>query len=359
MTMRNNHLSSDELRRQLRGFGRASAASADAQRRVVAAALSADQPSGSRLEAVLGRRDVFRLGGFAVSSAAVLAACAYDAGTPGRVGDAEPGEPAPTVNVDNSVLLRTASSLEHSAIEVYQQVIDGGLLEGAQLEVAKRFQADHREHALTFENLTEEFGGTPFTCGNPKIDSSLIQPALDRILKGAPATGDADAIGPSDNVVLDVLILAHGLENLAGATYQSLVAMFSEPSLRADAMAVGKVEARHAALLAMAISPDGGILPAPTASADTAPTTTAAGDSTPSADVNSTTSTTSTVLAAGGAGTVEARVLPVALPNAFGQLGAYQIIIGKDDVNGVRMKVNLETPSLNSLIYKDIACPSK
>ncbi len=356
--MTNDRLHGDELRRQLRQMGRAAPAASAAQRRVMAAALSADSPSADRLQAVLGRRDVFRLGGFAVSTAAVLAACAYDAGEPGRVGDAEPGEPAATVKVNNSVLLRTASSLEYSAVDVYQQVIDNKLLDGPGLEIAKRFQADHGEHALTFENLTREFGGTPFTCGNAKIDSTLIKPALDRILKGVPAIGSAEAIEASDNVPLDVLILAHGLENLAGATYQSLVAMFSEPSLRADAMAVGKVEARHAAILAM-VTPGGSILPEPTAAAETSPSTTVAGgDGAPSADVNSTTSTTSTVLAASGTGTVEARVLPVALPSAFGQLGAYQIIIGKDDVNGVRMKVNLETPSLNSLIYEEIACNS-
>ena len=57
------------------------------------------------------------------------------------------------------------------------------------------------------------------------------------------------AIPPSDDPRRDMLNFVHGLESLSGATYQAFVALFSEPSLRAEAMTVGAREspARRAA----------------------------------------------------------------------------------------------------------------
>jgi hypothetical protein len=347
--VRSRQFSNDELRRQLRDFGRESAGTAAAHRRVVSSLLSSGN-ADDKVATLVGRRDMLRLGGLTVGTAAVIAACSYDAGTPGRVGDAEEGEPPPTVAVDNVVLLRTASSLEYSAIRVYDTVADAGILSGAAADIATRFRADHAQHAAVFEDLAREFGGEPFTCSNPKLDSALIDPVVARITTGAPANGDTPAIEASDDVVLDVLLLAHALENLAGSSYQALVALFSEPALRADAMAIGKVEARHAALLAMSI-PGGTVLPLTAEQAEAATTTTAA-PATTAQDIAS--PETSAPAAAEAA--AEPRSLPVALPGAFGQLGAYQLIVGRGDVNGVRLKVNLETPSLNSLMYDEISC---
>ena len=40
-----------------------------------------------------------------------------------------------------------------------------------------------------------------------------------------------------------------------------------------------------------------------------------------------------------------------ALPAAFGQLGPLLLVVGAGDENGVRLKVNMETPAENSYIY--------
>ena len=41
-----------------------------------------------------------------------------------------------------------------------------------------------------------------------------------------------------------------------------------------------------------------------------------------------------------------------ALPSQFGGLAAIQIVVGAGDENGTRLKLNLETPSLNSFVYE-------
>lgn len=325
------------------------ASTAEEQRRVKR--LAASLASNGQLDrALFGRRDVLRLGGFSVATSALLAACAYDPGEPGRVGDADELAEPPTVVVTNGVLLRTASSLERSAIAVYEAVEANGLVDETAMELVKRFVDDHRNHAQAFDDLTRQFDAEPFLCSNPKYDSAIIAPLLTRILDGAPATSSTEAIKASDNPQLDVLLVAHGLENLAGASYQALVPLFTEPSLRADAMAVGATEARHAALLAFTI-PGGSYLP--TAGGETnPPDTTVAVETTVPKDLNA----PETSAPAEPAARAEPRVLPVAIPSQFGQLGAYQIIVGAGDENGVRMKANLETPSLNSLIYDEIPC---
>jgi rubrerythrin len=348
--MSNHHdLGGDELRRQLRKFGQSSAAAQRSQRRMLGALLHGSTSADTRIDVLFGRRQLFRLGGLTVASGAVLAACAYDAGEPGPVGIGDAPEEAPDVLVNDVVLLRTASSLEHVAIDVYQLVIDAGVLPGGVADVAKRFQADHRQHAEAFETLTTEFGGTPFACANPKIWSALIEPVWTRITEGIEATDAAKAIPPSDDPTLDALNVAHALEAIAGSTYQALVSAFSQPQLRRDAMEVGKVEARHAALLALAINP-GGYLPVDAAEAAAATTTTVA-DTIPK-DVNTTAPAGEEVEAP----VAEDRPVPVALPGAFGNLGALVLVVGAGDENGVRLKVNVETPSLNSFVYESISC---
>jgi len=48
-----------------------------------------------------------------------------------------------------------------------------------------------------------------------------------------------------------------------------------------------------------------------------------------------------------------------AIPAAFGNLGTLLVVVGAGDENGVRLKVNFETPSLNSLVYEyQGTCPA-
>jgi hypothetical protein len=264
--------------------------------------------------------------------------------------------PLPDAVVTNVVLLRTASSLQHSIIAVYDQIIGkSDLLDPKFDDLMKRFRADHADHAKVFEQLTTDAGGTAWTCANPKIDDVVINPVVTRITKGEEATANAKAIGPSDDPRRDMLNFAHGLEFLAGATCQSFVVQFSDPALRAAAMKIGARSARHAALLALTINParPGGLVnfsDAVNAEPASPPTTT-------------TTPPTSTTLqnianpsggVAAPAPTVQQTEIPgvTAIPSQFGGLAALQIVVGKGDENGTRLKLNLETPSLNSFIYE-------
>jgi hypothetical protein len=118
-------------------------------------------------------------------------------------------------------------------------------------------------------------------------------------------------------------------------------------------MTVGAREARHAALLAININPDrpGGLVnftdavnaePAAPPTTTIAPTTTAQNIATPGS---------------GGSKSEPAppqTVIPTvtAIPSQFGSLAAIQIVVGAGDENGTRLKMNLETPSLNSFVYE-------
>ena len=346
--------SHDELRRELRSLGATADHDAQAAQRVYTRLFDSPAAASDGRRALFGRRDMLRIGGFTVATAAVISACGeHDRGQIGRVGAVPTTVKLPDAVVSNISLLRTASSLEHSAINVYSQVIGNSDLLDPKLEdVAKRFMDDHVGHAKLFEKLTTEAGGTPWTCGNPKIDDAIINPILLRITKGAAATPTSKAIDPSDDPRRDVLNFAHGLESLAGATYQALVALFSDPSLRSDAMSVGSREARHAALLALTINPDrpGGLV-------NFADAVNAEPASPPTTTIASTTTLQNIANPVGGAARTPAvpqTEIPsvTAIPSQFGSLGAVQIVVGKGDENGTRLKVNLETPSLNSLVYE-------
>ena len=345
-----SNISRDELRRQARDLGATAARDAASAQRVFTAAFDSAADSQQRRAAVLGRRDVFRIGGFAVATASVLAACGeYSSGQIGRVGEAPKPETLPDAAINDVVLLRTASSLEHSALAVYAAVVDNrDLLDAKFVDVVKRFIADHEEHAALFEKLTKDAGGTPWTTGNPRIDQAVITPILQRITVGADATPTSAAIGPSDDPKRDVLNFAHGLESLAGASYQSLVGLLSLPALRAEAINVGAREVRHAALLALTINPErpGGLI-----------NLTDLASAQPDAPVQATPTTVQNIAAPTTVAAEE--VIPqteipsvTAIPSQFGSLAQIQVVLGAGDENGTRLKVNLETPSLNSLVYE-------
>jgi len=178
----------------------------------------------------INRRRFLQIGGVGVLSAAVLAACGKSDNKGAASATTSGAKGSPT----DIAILRTASSLEHVAIDVYQKAIDNASALGISAgvaDVAKLFQAQHRDHAGLFEGATKQAGGTPFTTANPAVMSSL-----------------ATRIGALKSES-DVLMLARDLENVAAATYQSTVGAFDNLAYNAAAMSVGGVEARHAAVL--------------------------------------------------------------------------------------------------------------
>jgi hypothetical protein len=299
-----------------------------------------------------GRRDVLRLGGLTVAAGAVVAACGEHArGQVGRVGTVASTTTLPESSVTNVTLLRTASSLEHTIVAVYDQIIgQSDLLDPKLDDIATRLRADHQASAKTIEGLTTAAGGVAWTCGNPKIDDVVVNPVMARITKGQEASATSKAVEASDDPRRDVLNFVHGLESLAAATHQSLVTQLTEPDLRVAVMKIGAQEARHAALLALTINPErpSGLVnftDAVNAEPASPPTTVAA-----------TTTTQNIAAPAGGKPATPApqqTEIPTvtAIPSTFGSLAATPIVVGRGDENGTRLKMNLETPSLNSFVY--------
>ena len=344
-------ISRDQLRRELRADAATVAADTRSMRPVLEALLSSDTTSDQRVAALLGRRRFITIGGFSVATAALLAACAdSNSGGIARVGVAPTVTALPDAIVNDIVLLRTASSLEHSAIAVYDAVIGNEDLldQKAYADVAKRFRDDHAGHAALFEKLTTEIGGEAWTCGNPRLDEVVIAPIL-RTIAGGKATETLAETPMSDDPKRDVLNFAHALETIAGATYQSLMPVLSDPRLRKETIIIGTHEVRHAALLAIAITgrPAGYANPLDVENATLVAATTTVAPST-TQDLAA-----PTTLKGAEAPPVATPIPPVyAMPGTFGKLSAVQLVIGKPNDSGTRVTVNLETPSLNSYVYE-------
>ena len=182
------------------------------------------------------RRSVLRLGG-ASAAGILLAACGKQAGVEENnniraVGVVPEAEGLSNVEVTDIVLLRTAASLEYNAIDTYDAALGLGVFTGAFAaagDIAQRLRDDHRGHAAAINGLISQLGGEPFTCGNPRLNEIYIAPALALIT-------DAD----NENPALDVVVLAHALENLAAQTYQSVVTLLTDKALRQAAIGIGQ-----------------------------------------------------------------------------------------------------------------------
>ena len=264
----------------------------------------------------ISRRELLRLSGLSLASGLVLAACGkqtgvVDDGAIARLGESPSTTALAEAEVTDVVLLRTAASLEYNAIDTYTAALGLGVFTGdlsAATDFAKRFRDDHQEHADAVNSLIRALGGKEHRCANVRINDLYLSPAL------ALITDDKN-----ENVGVDVIALAHALENLAAQTYQGVVDLISDPKLRADAIRIGQQESRHAALLAQVLNP--GI-------ASMGPT-------------NDPTTGKPNI---------------AAIPAAFGSQANIQLTIGAPKDDGSRTTLLLETPSLNSLVYDSISC---
>lgn len=192
----------------------------------------------------VNRRKFLQIGGLTVASAAVFAACGSDdpegTSVAGDAGDSNTGDGSPGGKGSESdiKILRTASSLEELAVDVYQKAIDSGLVKTADVgDAAKLFQAQQKEHSELLQGATKKLGGQAFTDANPVVMQQL-EPAI-MALK--------DEMG--------VLKLAYELEKVATATYFSSVGGFTDATLNQAAMSIGGVEARHVAILGSIVAP--------------------------------------------------------------------------------------------------------
>jgi hypothetical protein len=262
----------------------------------------------------LDRRRLLRTGGL-VSMGAVLAACGANRGgstDPGRLGVADAAPTIPTAEVNDVVLLRTAQSLEYTALAVYDAAGATGALTAAETALAGRFVADHTGHAALIGSLITAQGGAEYQCANPFVMDRAVSPVL-------------AALDGTDDLHRDLLNIAYAFEAWAAASYQALVAALTDPALRSQAMHVGSEENRHAAALAQAINPDQVFSPA--------------------------------LFGKPVSKDADGFPVPYAINAVFGKLTGIELVVGpRDPVEGTRFSVQLQTPAANSFVYDYMSC---
>jgi rubrerythrin len=230
-------ISSDHLRRLVQDSQDAHDAAMPEMRNALSRLFGTRDHSDAKADVVLGgleRRGFLRVGGLAVASGAILAAC----GT--KKNNANTSSATTTtlvVSMKDQVVLRTASSLEEVAVAVYQKALDAGLLKTPAIaDAAKAFAAQHKAHSLLFQAETVKAGGTPYSQPNAAV-LAAIAPQLAAL---------SDETG--------ALRVAYDLEQAAAATYQAAVGNVDDLQLNVAFMSVGGVEARHVAVLGGLIS---------------------------------------------------------------------------------------------------------
>jgi hypothetical protein len=322
------------------------------------------------LDASTTRRDALKIGGLTVSLGALIAACGENRtgdDAPGRVGEA-PAVTAPIeYAVDDAALLRTASSLELTAVEVYEAALGlEGAIPAELVPAVERLIEDHRATAEVMADLTGEAGGEAWTCSNPWFMDRLVGPVLEAIQSdvvgivladtsmvkvlgeelpiGDVVTtsrgditllGEADGLAEGDelrfsrlegDVSADVLAFATGLEDLAAAAHQELASATGLANARIAHVEASALESRHAAFLAIAVGgADGYVSPLLAGETEVPPDE-------------------------------RGQFRQFAIGSAFGQTAQIEIKAGPGDSNNVRTSYLLQTPANNSFIYNELSC---
>ncbi len=187
------------------------------------------------------RRQIITTGAFGAAAAAFLAACgtksdkaAGQSGLDPTTSIAPPEAPLPKVSeadlANDTDLLRTATSLELLAVDLYQEY--GRLLEDADWKAnATRFAADHKAAAAAFRNETpaENRVDEP----NQYLQENTVDPFVDQLT--------------DDRTILSFFA---GLESTLTATYITAVSSFSQVEGRAQFAGFAEAAARRNAVMA-------------------------------------------------------------------------------------------------------------
>ncbi len=197
-----------------------------------------DQDKWDVLTGGTNRAKWMRVGGVAVLTSAVLAACGSNANPTPATTAAPTGETTTTVDggsriaANDVMVLRFSASLENLAVAAYD--MGAPLISTpALLAVAKLFQGHHKEHAQLFNGQLTANGQKAFTEPNPVV-LQMLKPQIDALKTEA-----------------DVLKFAQDLELKAASTYFSTVGVLKGERLGYAAMTIGGTEYRHASLLSM------------------------------------------------------------------------------------------------------------
>lgn len=249
---------------------------------------------------IVSRRALLVNGGTAAAAGVILAACGSPDPGLGRIGEAPVATALPEAHVSDDVLLRTAQSVEQLALAALTDpTVTSGAGADAKAAMAL-FVKGHTANIAALNSLVESRGAESVTEPNTKMMANYVDKAV-------------AAIKDSEDAAGDVLVFVHALEGVVAATYQAFVHWTNAPALRSAMMSLSVGPSRFSAATAQLIrSGTKGIVPA--------------------VDEN-------------GADLVST------LPDAFGSLTSFPVVVGKPNEDGARVTVLMETPSLNSLEY--------
>ena len=173
-----------------------------------------------------GRRQFFRVGGLFAAGLAASSALTPVASWAGT---------SSTSTAQDIAILNTALGLEYQAIAAYQVGAESGLLQKPVLDVAVKFQGQHKAHAEVLSSTIGKLGGTPVMAKKPAE-------------YGFP-TG-------SLKTQADVLEFAAGLEKGAASAYLGAVPQFHNKDLAKAAASIMGDETMHWAVLLGALGKD-------------------------------------------------------------------------------------------------------
>jgi len=280
------------------------------------------------LDARVGRRQALKIGGLSVSLAAIVAACGDIQGdtVPGRVGNAPTIPALPEYDVNDAVLLRSASSLENTAVFVYEAAQELGVLEGDLATLVERLIANHTATSERMAELTVAAGGTAWTSTNPWIMDRAIEPILQAILAPQILTDDNGDVEQTERtqeeIGLDVVNLAITLENMASSTHQTLTSLLTQSEQRLAVAQASAEEARHSATLVLKVF---GVA-----------------------------RRVSPLLVGGEIVNANGIIPRYAIESTFGSVAQEELLAGATDENGNRASFLLATPAANSFIYEEL-----
>ncbi len=181
------------------------------------------QPAG---EGGPSRRQFFRVGGLFAAGMAASAALAPVSSWAGTLSKS---------TADDVAILNTALGLEYQAIAAYQVGAESGLLQKPVLDVAVKFQGQHKAHAEVLSSTITKLGGMPVMAKQPAE-------------YGFPTA--------SLKSQADVLEFAAGLEKGAASAYLGAVPQFHNKDLAKAAASIMGDETMHWAVLLGALGKD-------------------------------------------------------------------------------------------------------
>jgi rubrerythrin len=174
-----------------------------------------------------GRRTFLSRSGFALTGAAVALLAGRDA-LAANVAKAAKGGHAGDVTILNAAL-----GAEQQAIAAYQVGAESGLLQKPVLDLAVKFQSQHKQHADLLAATVKQLGGTAV---QPKAKYDFPVSTL--------------------KTQADVLKFAAGLEQGAVSAYLAAVPKFDNRDLSKAAASILGDEAMHWAILRNALGED-------------------------------------------------------------------------------------------------------